>query len=290
MVRYLGIIAIALNFFCFDVFSNDNAKLEPFFVDGADFNVLQRKFPRLSVFDEAILGVCGNLGSVPSVDMLHSMLQSGHYSPVLSEIYRLVDSQITVPLSSLDDFVREMSGILSPALSGNNSFFLNTFCGNMQKTNKPMDGLAFIGRYYEANRKWAGIDLENHDPGCAKVVQPPVYNFPAVLAAGDKDVIKICRIGYVDESAMKIISDAILVYKSYYHDNRPKDADYTCYLENYSSKYAARYWKKFLFSGGNLVLMQVLADKEATNCHANRSASCPRCIVQPEIQHSTKGS
>lgn len=258
-----------------------SVNFEPFFVKGAVIKTAQQDFPNMSIFDDAILGICGNWGAVPSAGTFFSVISSLKYVSVVDEIYQNLDGGIISFSTSLGNFIKEMTEVFfSEGQNGDRiSFFINYFCGSFDKNNDLSEGLHFIGRYYEANRKWAGIDWKNHSTDCEFFIRPPIYSFPMLYFDKKKKIIKnTCKGGYFKEPAYVAIIDSLRAYKHYYYSNQYSEEEYSCFLEKYSEKYNAMYWKKFLFREKKIVSALIPNIIEDKACREQNKSICNLCI------------
>ncbi|MFV9921423.1 MAG: EndoU domain-containing protein [Anaplasma ovis] len=137
-----------------------NAGFNPFFKTEADDMCKLPHAPQMRKFDEAILGMCGDWGYIPSERDFLNVLDGSYATGAAQRIYDELNHEVFTADADFALFKEELAELW---FGGNGA--ANVFCG--VPSSEELRGMHFYGRYLEAqDKQWAGRNydgLENAD-------------------------------------------------------------------------------------------------------------------------------
>ncbi|MBH8573912.1 EndoU domain-containing protein [Nostocaceae cyanobacterium CENA369] len=194
--------------------SQPDTKLLPFFdnVDnpvpvgfpkGQQLDITPRP-PQLNRFDEAVLKICGPIGSKVSTNQFKQLLSD--YPDVLQKIQQASNGELRPGRKKKAQFIEDLTNIWFT-----NQGFEHIFCGQIYNAND-IGGLHFYGRYLQLQNEGIGGRLPNNQAK-EEVIPGVIYTMGVVIKQGNRIVTDVIKgYGYLS-NAEEMLVDATKIFK-----------------------------------------------------------------------------
>jgi hypothetical protein len=161
--------------------------------------------PTLNAFDAAMLQVCGNWGSRPTMAAFRVRLDDPALAADVERVHERLDGSVLGPRRDLKQFKDELAAVWF-AEDG----FRHVFCG--EPNEQTIGGLHFAARYLQMQEQgWGGMAKECN----ATEIAPPVYTFGVRFRTPNGRVRTACPKGYaLDLDAARILTEATRAFKA----------------------------------------------------------------------------
>ncbi|MEH2068480.1 MAG: EndoU domain-containing protein [Nostoc sp.] len=192
----------------------ENTKLLPFF-DNVD-NPVTVRFPpgqkvditppppQLNSFDEAVLKICGTIGTRVSANNFKQLLS--FYPDVVQKVQQASGGELRPGRKNKVQFVEDLTNIWFKRHG-----FEHIFCGEIYNAND-IGGLHFYGRYLQLQNEGIGGRLPNNQ-GREEVIPGIIYTMGVVIKQKNRTVTDVIKgYGYLS-NAEEILLDATKIFK-----------------------------------------------------------------------------
>ncbi|MBX9255118.1 EndoU domain-containing protein [Desmonostoc muscorum CCALA 125] len=197
-----------------DAQSQQNTKLLPFF-DNVD-NPVPVRFPpgqqvditppppQLNSFDQAVLKICGSIGTKVSSNSFKQLLSS--YPDVLKKVQEASGGELRLGRRNKAQFLEDLTNIWFKRQG-----FEHIFCGEIYNAND-IGGLHFYGRYLQLQNEGIGGRLPNNQ-GREEVVPGVIYTMGVVIKQKNRTVTDVIKgYGYLS-NAVEMLLDTTKIFK-----------------------------------------------------------------------------
>jgi len=196
------------------VTAQQNTKLLPFF-DHEDNPVpvgfptgqqldISPPAPKLNAFDQAVLNICGAMGTRVSPNQFRQLLSN--YPDVLSKLQKVTGGELRPGRKKKAEFLQDLTHIWFKKQG-----FEHIFCGEIYNEND-IGGLHFYGRYLQLQNQGIGGRLPNNQAR-EEVVPGVIYTMGVVINQGDRTVTDVIKgYGYLS-NAQEMLLDATKIFK-----------------------------------------------------------------------------
>ncbi|MBD2518436.1 EndoU domain-containing protein [Nostoc sp. FACHB-973] len=191
-----------------------NTKLLPFF-DNVD-NPVPVRFPpgqqvditpappQLNSFDQAVLKICGSIGTKVSTNSFKQLLSS--YPDVLKKVQQASGGELRPGRRNKAQFLEDLTNIWFKRRG-----FEHIFCGEIYNAND-IGGLHFYGRYLQLQNEGIGGRLPNNQ-GREEVVPGIIYTMGVVIKQKNRTVTDVIKgYGYLS-NAEEMLLDTTKIFK-----------------------------------------------------------------------------
>ncbi|MBF2067707.1 MAG: EndoU domain-containing protein [Calothrix sp. C42_A2020_038] len=160
--------------------------------------------PKLNAFDEAVLRVCGPIGSNVLPNQFKQLLRN--YPDVLEKIQQAVGGEIRPGRKRRSDFLQDLTNIWFKRKG-----FEHIFCGEIYNAND-IGGLHFYGRYLQLQNQGIGGRLPNNQKH-QEVVPGVIYTMGVVIKQPNRTVTDVIKgYGYLS-NAEEMLIDVTKIFK-----------------------------------------------------------------------------
>ncbi len=197
-----------------DAQSQENTKLLPFF-DNVN-NPVPVRFPpgkqvditppppQLNSFDQAVLKICGPIGTRVSANNFKQLLS--FYPDVLQKIQQDSGGELRPGRKNQAQFLEDLTNIWFKRRG-----FEHIFCGEIYNAND-IGGLHFYGRYLQLQNQGIGGRLPNNQ-GREEVVPGVIYTMGVVIKQKNRTVTDVIKgYGYLS-NAEEMLLDTTKIFK-----------------------------------------------------------------------------
>ncbi|MDZ8187864.1 MAG: EndoU domain-containing protein [Nostoc sp. ChiSLP02] len=191
-----------------------NTKLLPFF-DNVD-NPVPVRFPseqqlditppqpQLNSFDQAVLKICGSIGTKVNANSFKQLLSS--YPDVLQKVQQASGGELLPGRKKKAQFLDDLTNIWFKRRG-----FEHIFCGEIYNPND-IGGLHFYGRYLQLQNEGIGGRLPNNQ-GREEVVPGVIYTMGVIIKQKNRTVTDVIKgYGYLS-NAEEMLLDATKIFK-----------------------------------------------------------------------------
>jgi hypothetical protein len=184
--------------------SGTPAAFTPFFDTEDRPNDPTPRPPTLNAFDQAMLQVCGNWGSRPTLEAFRAKLDEPALAADVDRIFQALDGSIRGERRELKQFKDELAAVWF-AEDG----FRHVFCG--EPSEQTIGGLHFVGRYLQMQEQgWGGLAAQCN----ATEIVPPVFTFGVRFRTPSGRIGTACPKGYaLNLDASEILINATKAFK-----------------------------------------------------------------------------
>jgi Bacterial EndoU nuclease len=160
--------------------------------------------PLLNSFDQAVLKICGSIGTRVSSNNFKRLLYS--YPDVLKKVQQASGGELRPGRRNKAQFVEDFTNIWFK-----NHGFEHIFCGEIYNAND-IGGLHFYGRYLQLQNEGIGGRLPNNQ-GREEVVPGVIYTMGIVIKQENRTVTDVIKgYGYLS-NAEEMLLDATKIFK-----------------------------------------------------------------------------
>lgn len=161
--------------------------------------------PVLSEFDQAVLRICGPMGTYVQPANFKNLLRS--YPEVLDHIQESVGGQLRPGRDSAEEFLADLTDIWFERKG-----FEHIFCGEIDGPRK-IGGLHFVGRYWQLQKEGLGGRMPNNEEH-EEVVSNVIYTLGVMIRDGDRMVSDDLKgYSYVTD-AQEMLTEVTQVFKA----------------------------------------------------------------------------
>lgn len=161
--------------------------------------------PQLNPFDEAVLKICGPIGTPVRAESFTKLLS--YYPDVLRKAQQLTGGELRPGRRAKAEFLQDLTNIWFKRRG-----FEHIFCGEIYNS-RDIGGLHFVGRYLQLQNQGIGGRLPNNSQR-EEVVPGVIYTMGVVLKQGDHLVTDVIK-GYAYVSnAQEILLAVTQVFKA----------------------------------------------------------------------------
>ncbi|RCJ22217.1 endonuclease [Nostoc sp. ATCC 43529] len=217
MVKLLAILLVFSPFYLQNLVNaqaQENTKLLPFF-DNVDNPVpvgfpagkkidITPPPPQLNSFDQAVLKVCGSIGTRVSANSFKQLLS--FYPDVLQKVEQASGGELRPGRRNKAQFLEDLTNIWFKRRG-----FEHIFCGEIYNAND-IGGLHFYGRYLQLQNQGIGGRLP-YNQGREEVVPGVIYTMGIVIKQDNRTVRDVIKgYGYLS-NAEEILLDTTKIFK-----------------------------------------------------------------------------
>ncbi|RUR73343.1 EndoU domain-containing protein [Chlorogloeopsis fritschii PCC 9212] len=160
--------------------------------------------PKLNAFDEAVLKICGSIGTRVNPNQFKQLLS--YYPDVLDKLQKVSGGELRSGRRENSEFVEDLTNIWFKRRG-----FEHIFCGEIYNEND-IGGLHFYGRYLQLQNQGIGGRLPNNQAR-GEVVPGVIYTMGVVIKQGNRIVQdEIKGYGYLS-NAQEMLLDATKIFK-----------------------------------------------------------------------------
>ncbi|MDZ8240384.1 MAG: EndoU domain-containing protein [Nostoc sp. ChiQUE01a] len=197
-----------------DAQSQDNTKLLPFFDSvnnpvtvgfpaGQQVDITPPP-PQLNSFDQAVLKICGSIGTRVSTNSFKQLLSS--YPDVLEKVQQASGGELSSGRKNKAHFLEYLTNIWFKRRG-----FEHIFCGEIYNAND-IGGLHFYGRYLQLQNQGIGGRLP-YNQGREEVVPGVIYTMGVVIKQKNRTIRDVIKgYGYLS-NAEEILLDTTKIFK-----------------------------------------------------------------------------
>nr|MDZ8036728.1 EndoU domain-containing protein [Nostoc sp. CreGUA01] len=197
-----------------DAQSQENTKLLPFFDNvnnpvpvgfppGKQVDITPPP-PQLNSFDQAVLKICGPIGTRVSANNFKQLLSS--YPDVLQKVQQASGGELRPGRKNQAQFLEDLTNIWFKRRG-----FEHIFCGEIYNAND-IGGLHFYGRYLQLQNQGIGGRLPNNQ-GREEVVPGVIYTMGVVIKQKNRTVTDVIKgYGYLS-NAEEMLLDTTKIFK-----------------------------------------------------------------------------
>jgi hypothetical protein len=160
--------------------------------------------PKLNAFDQAVLNICGSIGTRVSPNQFQRLLS--YYPDVLDKLQTVTGGELRPGRKTKSEFLQDLTNIWFKRQG-----FEHIFCGEIYNEND-IGGLHFYGRYLQLQNQGIGGRLENNQAR-EEVVPGVIYTMGVVINQGNRKVTDVIKgYGYLS-NAQEMLLDATKIFK-----------------------------------------------------------------------------
>ncbi|MDZ8024164.1 MAG: EndoU domain-containing protein [Nostoc sp. DedQUE11] len=197
-----------------DAQSQDDTKLLPFFDNvnnpvtvgfpaGQQVDITPPP-PQLNSFDQAVLKICGSIGTRVSTNSFKQLLSS--YPDVLEKVQQASGGELSSGRKNKAQFLEDLTNIWFKRRG-----FEHIFCGEIYNAND-IGGLHFYGRYLQLQNQGIGGRLP-YNQGREEVVPGVIYTMGVVIKQKNRTIRDVIKgYGYLS-NAEEILLDTTKIFK-----------------------------------------------------------------------------
>ncbi|WP_017652664.1 EndoU domain-containing protein [Fortiea contorta] len=160
--------------------------------------------PKLNPFDQAVLDVCGAMGTRVSANKFQQLLTN--YPDVLQKLQQVSGGELRPGRRNRAQFLEDLTNIWFKRRG-----FEHIFCGEIYNAND-IGGLHFYGRYLQLQNQGIAGRLANNQTK-EEVIPGVIYTMGVVIKQGDRTVTDVIKgYGYLS-NAQEMLLDATKIFK-----------------------------------------------------------------------------
>ncbi|MBW4554576.1 MAG: EndoU domain-containing protein [Trichormus sp. ATA11-4-KO1] len=160
--------------------------------------------PLLNSFDQAVLKVCGPMGTRVTTNKFKQLLS--YYPDVLQKLQTVSGGELRPGRKNKADFLEDLTNIWFK-----NRGFEHIFCGEIYNAND-IGGLHFYGRYLQLQNEGVGGRLTNNQRR-EEVVPGVIYTMGVVIKQGNRTVTDVIKGYSYLSNAEEMLLDATKIFK-----------------------------------------------------------------------------